>query len=340
MGILAVTPVLLAAFVSACWTPPRALIVTPGTADVGTWIAGLSSCRPDDGDVVRIDPGRPLTLFIHGCNASTGSFRSLAQVFEAHGHQTLCFSYNDRERLDVASARLITALEALEAHIPKGGITILGHSQGGLIGRHALVRDRARPLRASPDFQIRLVTVSSPFGGIDSSKHCGLTWLHVMTLGATAVICQGIAGSKWHDIFPRSPFMRHPGTLAGRVTRHVKIATDERDSCRSVAPDGRCSEEDFVFSLDEQYNRAVDLDRRVNSVEVKAGHIAIVGERGHSPTKLIEVLQAYEIMAKTPPERRIEIARLLEQLYGPASKHSGPAETTISATNAQTAFSP
>ncbi len=305
----------LVAALAGCWTAPRALIVTPGITDRGTWIDGLSSCLPEDGQVVQIDPKRPLTLFVHGCNFSSGGFRTLAQVFEAHGQQTLCFNYNDRERLEDASARLVAALEALEVHLPAGKITILGHSQGGLIGRHAVVGDRSRPLRLKKDFQIRLVTVSSPFAGIDSSRHCGLTWLHLVTLGVTAIVCQGIAGSKWHDIFPSSRFMRHPGQLGPAVTEHVMIVTDERGSCLSVGPDGRCSERDYTFDLDEQYSRAVDSDHRVEGFEVKAGHVEIVGEHGSPPTKLISILQAQDILAKTPPERRQEIALLLKRLY-------------------------
>lgn len=308
--------VVLVGALTGCWTAPRALIITNGTADVGTWIDGLSSCRPEDGSVIRIDPDRPLTLFVHGCNSPTGGFRTLAQVFEAHGQQTLCFNYNDRERLDSAAARLVTVLEALEAHLPAGKITILGHSQGGLIGRRAVVGDRGGALHVKKAFQIRLVTVSSPFAGIDSSRHCGLTWLHLVTLGLTAVVCQGIAGSKWHDIFPGSRFMHHPGQLAPNVTGHVMIVTDERGSCRRVGGDGSCAERDFTFALDEQYDRGVDSDRRVEGVEVKAGHTEIVGERGTPPTKLISILQAQDILVQTPPERRVEIAQLLERLYG------------------------
>lgn len=305
---------LLAVLAAGCWTPPRAL-VTIGAGDAGAWIPGLSSCRPEDGKTVRIDPTRPLTLFVHGCNFSTGGFRTLARVFEAHGQQTLCFNYNDRDRLDDSASELVAALEALETRLPGGEITIVGHSQGGLVGRHAVVADRHRPLRAINDLRIRLVTISSPFSGIDSSRHCGLTWLHLLTIGVTAVVCQGITGSKWHDIYPGSPFMRRPGTLAPAVTEHVRIVTDERGTCRRASANGTCAERDFIFGLDEQYSKVIDADRRVAGVEVKAGHIEIVGERGTPPTKLIEILQAQRILVETPPERRVEIARLLKQLY-------------------------
>ena len=310
---------LIAVVACGCLAPysarPRALLVTSGSADLGTWIEGLSSCHPEDGDVVRIDPHLPLTLFVPGSNFSTGGFQTLAQVFEAHGQQTLCFHYDDRERLDVASARLIRALEALERHLPGGKITILGHSQGGLVSRRALVRDRARPLRVGSDFQIRLVTVSSPFRGIAAAKHCGLGWLEVLSFGVSRVVCQGIAGSKWRDIFPGSRFMRHPGTLAPFVTDHIMIVTDERGSCRRFTRNGRCDEQDYTFGVDEQYSKVVDRDRRVAGIEVKAGHIEIVGEEGTLPTKLITILQGHEILARTPRKHPIEIARLIELLY-------------------------
>lgn len=306
--------VLLAILTSACWSPPR-LLVSTGSADAGVLIDGLSSCRPEDKNIVQLDPTRPLILLVHGCNFSAGGFRTLARVFEAHGQQTLCFNYDDRARLETSSSALVKALEALETRLPGGEVTVIGHSQGGLIARHALVRDRKRPLRVNDQLRIKLVTVSSPFAGIRSSRNCGRTWLHVVTLGITVAICQGITGSKWLDIYPGSDFMDDPGTLSAAVTSHVKIVTDERGACQSVASDGTCKAGDFVFRLDEQYSRAVDQDRRVRNIELKAGHVEIVGERGNPPTKLIGILQAQQIMVQTPPERRVEIASLLKQLY-------------------------
>ena len=306
--------VIAAMLATGCWSAPSTLVIR-GDTNVGIWIEGLAPCRPGDGDLLRIDPNRPLTLFVHGCNFSAGGFKTLAQVFEAHGQQTICFNYNDRDRLEISSTRLMTAIEALSEIVPKEDITILGHSQGGLISRHALVHDGKRPLRVGADFHIQLVTVSSPFGGISSASHCGLTWLHVITLGLTAVVCQGITGSKWHEIYPDSRFMRRPGTLGSAVTKHIKIVTDERGACRRTRPNGHCAEDDYIFSLNEQSSAAVDGDSRVTSTAVKAGHVEIVGERGNPPTKLLEVLQAQDILARTPPERRTEMTRLLAQLY-------------------------
>jgi len=281
---------LIAALASGCGTVrlPRTLIVTSGTTDRGTWIDGLSSCRSEGAEVFHLDPDRPLTLFVPGVNFEAGGFRALAQVFEAHGQQTLCFHYDDRERLDVASAQLIVALEALEKRLPRGKITIFGHSQGGLVGRRALVRERERPLRVHPGLEIHLVTVASPFRGISSARTCGLGWLHVLSFGVTALVCQSVAGSKWRDIYPSSRFMRHPGTLKSFVKSHVMIVTDERGA-----------EDDHTFSLDEQYSKIIEGDRRVEDIEVKAGHSEILGGQGTPPAKLIRILERQEILKTT-----------------------------------------
>jgi hypothetical protein len=266
--------------------------------------------------VLRLDPSRPLTIFVHGCKDSGGRFRDLAQVFEAHGQQTACFNYNHRDSLDRSAGELVSAIEALKALLPPGRITILAHSQGGLVARRAFIRERRDALREGDGFTYRLFTVSAPFGGIRASSDCGKTWLHVLTLGVTVAACQIVAGSNWTEIPPGSAFMIHPGTLLPEVRDVVKVTTDELGSCRTRAPDGSCGKSDFVFSLDEQKNAAVEQDARLVGFEVKAGHVEIVGGDGVVPSKLIAVLQEQGILAQTPPERREEIEALLRKLFG------------------------
>ena len=65
----------------------------------------------------------------------------------------------------------------------------------------------------------------------------------------------------------------------------------------------------------EQYNRSVDRDPRVMGVEVRAGHVEIVGELGTVPAKLIQILQDRHILAQTPPGRQVELTALLRRLY-------------------------
>jgi pimeloyl-ACP methyl ester carboxylesterase len=309
----------LALFASASGCRTTATVTQPlmkfAPADPGVSIAGLSSCIPGAHGPLELDQTRPINVLVHGCNFSRGGFRTLASVFEAHDQQTICFSYNDRDSLAKSSANLIKALAALESHIAPEQITVLGHSQGGLVARRAFITERRGALVPREGFSYRLVTVSSPFGGIASSSDCGRVWLRFASLGVTTAVCQAIAGSKWTEIYPGSDFMTHPGTLGKAVTSHLKIVTDERGTCRRLNADGSCAEADSVFSLAEQYNEAVDADSRMAAIRVEAGHVEIVGEHGNPPTKLIRILQEKDVLAQTPPERREEFAALLQRLY-------------------------
>jgi pimeloyl-ACP methyl ester carboxylesterase len=278
-------------------------------------IVGLSACAEGGPDLLTLDPARPLTVLVHGCNSSGERFKTLAQVFEAHGQQTICFNYNDRDYLNTSATQLASALSALQRRIAPQQITILGHSQGGLVARRALQADLPRPLVTREGFSYRLVTVSSPFSGIASSADCGRTWLHALSLSATIVVCLSITGNKWTEIPPGSGFMTNRTPLVG--TTHLQIVTDERASCRVRRSDGTCKVDDFVFGLGEQYNAIVTDDARVTTVELREGHAAVVGENGVPPLVLIEALQKQGVLAMTPPSLRESFAGLLAQLYAP-----------------------
>ena len=79
--------------------------------------------------------------------------------------------------------------------------------------------------------------------------------------------------------------------------------------------DGRCVEDDLTFTLDEQRNPTVDRDRAATIVEVKAGHVEIVGDSEVAPVKLIAVLQQNGILRPTEPQRVVAFNRLLWDLY-------------------------
>lgn len=259
-------------------------------------VPDLGPCPRDRAGGITLDPARPLVVLVHGWHSSPGRFATLARVFEAQGQQAVCFSYNDRDSLEQSAGRLVAALEALKPHLESRHITVLGHSTGGLIARRAFVRDRAGALHDDDGFRYELVTVSSPFHGIESSADCGSILLHVMSLGVTAGVCRMVAGAMWIEIYPRSSFMRRPGTLLASVDRYVKVVTDERSTCRRFGATGRCLKRDFVFSLPEQYG-PLDDDARAHITEVKAGHMEIVGELGNPPFKLIQLLEEKEILA-------------------------------------------
>ena len=287
----------LCLFSFGCVAPSTGVVKFTPEED-GVVITGLSACHPrPDGRPVLLEADRPATILVHGCNSDAGRLSTLAEVFEQHGQQVVCFSYDDRDWLDDASQRLIKVLELLQGHIRPSEITIFGHSQGGLVSRRALIQERERPLEMKPGFSIRLVTASTPFGGIQASRHCGLVWLHVVSLSITVGLCQAIAGNKWTEIPPNSAFIEVPGTLVPEVATHLKVITDERSECREFDDDGTCSEDDFVFSLDEQRNGTIDADNRVSEVTLKAGHSVVIGEGGRAPLRLITILQNRDVLS-------------------------------------------
>lgn len=280
-----------------CATAPAPLVHV-GRDDPGAPIPGLVVCGAD-GAEVQLDPAQPLVLFVPGRADSGERYAALSYRFEVEGKQTACFAYDGRDSLEESAGRLAQVLGALQARLPPGRITVVGHSLGGLVARRALVVERARRLDPGP-FTYTLVTVATPFGGIRSAADCGRTWLHLLTLGASAAVCGLVAGQTWQEIPPNSDFMRKPGTLLPAVTEAIAVVTLERGACRRQGLRGGCDEPDAVFSLGEQRNPAVEADPRWTRVQVAAGHVEIVGDPGTPPTKLISILQERGILQPEP----------------------------------------
>ena len=277
-------------------------------------IPSLSNCTQSDDSSLHLNSRKPVTVIVHGCFSSAGRFHSLADVFAFHGQQAICFNYNDRDSLSDSSAELITAIEKLSRHLHQPEVTVIGHSQGGLVARRALIGDRPESLDAD-NSEIRLITISTPFGGIKSASHCGSRPMAWFSLGITRLICQLVTGSKYREIPPNSDFINAPGDLIPAVNEHLKIATDELGSCRRYNEHNDCVEDDFVFSLDEQTQPAIDADTNLSSVIVKSGHVEIIGDGKTEPTKLINILQQQGVLSATLPERMEELSHLMKQLY-------------------------
>ena len=274
-------------------------------------IDGLTPCTARSTQPAQLDPESPLIVLVHGCNDSAARFTALAEVFEAHDQQAVCFTYESRDRIDTGARRLARSLAQLEQNVPGQPITVIGHSQGGLVSRLA-VTEPLGEAELSADY--RLVTVSSPFAGIHMARHCALEWLYPLSLGITPAICHGVAGRNWTEIHRGAKIVEQPGLLRPEVAEYLQIRTDEREACRVRAEDGSCIEDDYVFSLEEQQN-PLSIDPRSQTLEVAAGHVEIVGDGGSVPTVLIDVLQAKGVMNPTPPERAESVARLLRELY-------------------------
>jgi len=275
-------------------------------------IAGITPCTATGTAPGHLNPDAPLTLLVHGCNDSAGRFDKLSDVFDAHGQQAICFTYESRDTIDVAARSLRRALARLEQRLPGQPITVLGHSQGGLVARRGLT---AMPEEPELQTDYRLVTIASPFAGIHAARHCAARWLYGVSLGITPMICRGVAGKNWVEIHRGARLVREPGTLSPIVSSYLQIRTDERTTCRHRDAAGRCVKDDFVFSLAEQTNpKAGGPGFRAR--EIGAGHVQIVGHDGQSPTQLIGLLQDEGIMRPTPRDKQVAMARLIASLYG------------------------
>jgi len=280
----------------------------------GLSIAGLGPCTDELNQTLDLNLEQPVTVLVHGCRGSAGNFGALAEVFAFHGQQAVCFSYNDRDSLSVSSAHLSRALDSLSRQMKNPDITVIGHSQGGLLSRKALVSEHPQS-GSNSALNFRLVTISAPFAGVSAASHCGSVLGRVLSLGLTVPICKIVTGDKWFEITRFSEFIQAPGTLSPQVRSYLKISTDELGSCRQRDGNGDCVEDDYVFSLSEQYLPAIDNAMGLTSREIKAGHVEIVGNAIEPPQKLIAILQQEGILAPTKPELHGELKKLLDKLY-------------------------
>ena len=284
-------------------------------ANISLDIPGLGPCTDNPDRTLHLNSRQSVNVLVHGCFGSSGRFRGLAQVLAFHGQQTACFTYNDRDSMMLSSAQLISALDQLAQKMDNRQVTVIGHSQGALIARKALVAGRPDAISNS-DLKLRLVTVSGPFAGIAAANQCGNPVMRVLSFGLIGPLCKIATGDKWSEITYNSPFILKPGSLHPQVESYLKVVTDERGSCRRQREDGTCMESDEIFSLEEQGNAIVDRGRLVKIAEVKAGHVEIVGDERVAPVKLIAVLQQNGIINPTEPERTAQLRRLLATLYG------------------------
>lgn len=287
--------------------------------DITLRIPGLGPCTDSADRSLRLDSTQPVQVLVHGCFGSSGQFRGLAQVLAFHGQQTACFTYDDRARLATAADELRQAVQQLAAQSRVPQITVIGHSQGALIARKSMTEAPNPPPPVRP-VDLRLVTVSGPFSGIDSARTCGKTWLYPLTLGMLPLSCYIATGAKWADITYSSRFIREPGPLAPQVASHLKIDTDERGTCRRKE-NGRCVEGDDIFSLAEQRHPLVEADERTRRVEVGAGHVEIVGDKQVAPRKLIAILQAEGVLRPTPAASLPAFGLLLARVYEAQPTH-------------------
>lgn len=309
------TALLLTLLFAGCGGNKKVILKTPQGDEQP--IAHIDCCDDFTQEILELDPTKEVFILVHGCRGSTGSFTTLRKVFESRGQQAICFGYDYRDKIEHCAADLLSAINRINHLVDPPRITVIGHSQGGLVSRRALISEREEQSLKTDKQNIRLVTISAPFNGIYASEHCGIPALHVLSAGLTVLICKGITGRTWTEINPRSDFINNPGTVVDNVIDHLKIVTDESETCRRFNEEGECIESDFIFSLEEQYHPLVDTDKRVTNVEIKAGHALVVGQYGQPPLELIDVLQNNNILkpdlVSTPAERNELLISLYKQ---------------------------
>jgi Putative serine esterase (DUF676) len=281
-------------------------------ADVTLTIPGLGPCTDNPDRSLQVNSKHPLTVLVHGCFGSPGQLRGLAQGLVLLGQQTACFTYNDRDSMVLSSAQLNTALNLLGQKMDDKRVTVIGHSQGALIARKALVSNRPDAI-SNVDLKLRLVTVSGPFAGITAARQCGDPLTRLLTVGLIGPLCKVVTGDKWSEITYNSAFILQPGALHKQVDEHLQVVTDEGGSCRQ-SKDGVCTKSDEIFTLGEQSNATVDRDPIAKIVKVRAGHVEIVGNRRDAPVKLIAILRQHGFIDLLEPTRTAKLNGPLTRL--------------------------
>ena len=297
--------VLASSLLTAC----SSQLIIPDSSTQQLYIQGLSPCNGQINAPLEFNPQLPLVVLVHGCNASTGSFNKLSEVLSLQGQQSVCFTYNDRDSLVETAQALNKSIEAVAQHLQTPKITLLGHSQGGLISR------KASTLTLEENISVDLVTVSAPLSGIKAAKYCGNTAIRIATLGLQDLGCWLISGDKWFEITDASRFIKQPGKLDNSIKSYLLIATDERESCRIVDANNQCIEDDYVFSLNEQVLQPVHNDLVVTKIKLKAGHVGIVGNEGIVPYKLIKTLQDNGVIKPVTEIEQQVFYQSLQKIY-------------------------
>jgi pimeloyl-ACP methyl ester carboxylesterase len=281
--------------------------------DMQVSIEGLGPCYDDVKHPININTKEPISILVHGCYASDGEFRSLSDVLAFHSQQSFCFRYDDRDSLDISAKKLTKAINELATYVKKPDIHIIAHSMGGLVARKALSKSPDNII--NENIAIKMVTISTPFSGIQEAKACANPYVRYGTLGIHDLVCWMISGDKWYEITPASDFIQKPGELSTAVSKHILIATDEKDSCRYTDELNNCLEDDYVFSLNEQKLPNSKSNAKQKDILIKAGHVGIVGKYKHSPKKLIKALQSEGFIPQTSPLEIVLFNNLVSELF-------------------------
>lgn len=107
------------------------------------------------------DPGRVPVLFVYGAAGSPQDWRPFFRQFDRRRYQLWFYQYPSGRHLDEMGEALDRGLEVLQSFHGFRQVHVVAHSMGGLVARHAILRNLAGDRRWAGKF----VSISSPYGG-------------------------------------------------------------------------------------------------------------------------------------------------------------------------------
>jgi hypothetical protein len=174
------------------------------------------------------DPTRIPVLFVYGAAGSPQDWSTFFKKFDRKRYQLWFYDYPSAERLEKSGNMLNRGIQMLQSHYGFKELNIVAHSMGGLVSRHAIIRNYKDGNRYIKHF----ATISSPFGGMKFAES-GVK-------RAPSVI------PSWYDMVPGSDFqeeifgMKLRGKvpymlLYGSKSKRSMILPAENDGTVSVA---------------------------------------------------------------------------------------------------------
>jgi pimeloyl-ACP methyl ester carboxylesterase len=164
-------------------------------------------------------PGRPMTVTVHGINASPEAVRPLSARAEKAGDKVSTFMYDDNyKRLSKSSEDLANSLEKQLSANPGRPLRIDAHSMGGRIAMQALdILEKRGSLRGH---QVELNLIASPINGIGAAN--AAAW----AMGPMSGI-KNVPSGK--DMGTNSRFQKHLNDITFGSNVKVRIFTGGKD---------------------------------------------------------------------------------------------------------------